>query len=454
MGACLYAHNCNKLEPLTQFLVIYLILATCLNFLYCRERSDFILMQKVKTLIKRPFSWFKRASKKKKIITIIAGVIILLVVIQQVGSSNTPPPYTLAKAEVTDVSEVVSETGNIVTNNSTEVYSPTNGIVDNLYVTNGDKVTEGQELFTVKSTATDQETQAAYSNYLTALSALNAAKSNANLYRADMYAKWKEYTDLATNSTYETDDGHAKESERLAAEFQISQDSWKAAEAKYNDQQTAIAQAQAAVSSTSLLYQATQNATVKAQVAGTVANLSLSQGGTVKAVTPTVVVTPALTLANFSTTEVLITLTETDAIKVKPGQDVTLDISAVDDKTYKGTVVRVDDIGTSNKGVIQYSAYIEINNPDKQLKSGMTVDVDITTKKVSDVLAVPNSAVKPYKGGRAVRIVDPKTKELVFVPVQIGIKGEQKTQIIKGLKDGQEIVTALSNDQIKRSSLF
>ena len=101
-----------------------------------------------------------------------------------------------------------------------------------------------------------------------------------------------------------------------------------------------------------------------------------------------------------------------------------------------------------------YNVVVSIHDADSGIKPGMTADVDIEVDKANDVLSVPNSAVKPYKGGRAVRVIDPKTKELQYIPVQIGIKGESKTQIIKGISEGQEIVTALSNEQVKKQSGF
>src|SRR5690606_6362227 len=132
------------------------------------------------------------------------------------------------------------------------------------------------------------------------------------------------------------------------------------------------------------------------------------------------------TLATFSRTEAVVSLSESDTIKVKPGQEVEIEVNAIDDKTFRGRVVRVDDIGSNTQGVVQYSAYVELLERDNDIKPGMTVDVTITTKTVSDVLSVPNSAVKPYKGGRAVRIVDPKTTEPKYIPVEIGVKGESR----------------------------
>ena len=84
----------------------------------------------------------------------------------------------------------------------------------------------------------------------------------------------------------------------------------------------------------------------------------------------------------------------------------------------------------------------------------MTADVEIETKNLTNILVVPNSAVKPYQGEKAVRVVDKVTKQVKYVPVVVGVKGENKTQILKGINQGQEVIQSLSNEQIKRPSLF
>ena len=119
-----------------------------------------------------------------------------------------------------------------------------------------------------------------------------------------------------------------------------------------------------------------------------------------------------------------------------------------------GIVQRRDDIGQDDEGVITYNVYIDIVDPDEELKSGMTVDVDIVTNELADVLAVPNTAVKPYQGGKSVRILNRETDELENIPVTIGIKGEIYTQILDGIQEGDEIVVSLTNDKVERSGAF
>lgn len=411
------------------------------------------LVQRFKFIGQKPWNRFKKFSLKKKIITVIIFLICGAVGIQIITTLTKKPGYTLTKAERKNITEIVTETGSVNAGGIALVYSPTNGVIENVYISNGDEVKEGQELFTVTSSATEQEAQAAYASYLTAKSSLDAAQANLYALQSTMFDAWDVYKNLAENDTYENSDGTPKNDSRTLPEFHIAQKDWLAAEAKYKNQQSVISQAQAAAASTWLLYQATQNATVKAPASGIASNLSVTNGSTVSINSVTTPTTPVLSVVNPGTTEVSVGLVETDVSKVKPGQKTKIEISAIKDRTYKGIVKRVDMVGTSDQGVIRYNAYIEVTNPDEKIRPGMTADVEITTNELKNVLSVPNSAVKPYQGGRAVRILG-KNKKIEYVPVKIGIKGNKDTQILEGITEGQEIISSLSNEQIKRSGGF
>lgn len=406
-----------------------------------------------KTILLWPFRFFKRLSLKKKIFSIVLVLLILFVGLPLVSSRFSKPSYVTAKATKSTIVETVSESGEIAVNGRTDIYSPTNGIVEEIYAQNGQIVQTGQELFTIKSSATEQEKSQALATYLAAKSALDTANASIYSLQAQMFSTWDEFKGLSTSDMYENSDGTPKNEQRASAEFHAAEKNWIAAESNFKKQQNVISQAQAALSAANLAYQSTQNAVVKATADGVVSNLAVTTGSSVKANSPTSPQRPLATIANNTTTEVVVSLSENDIAKVQPGQVATLEINAIHDKKYTGFVQRVDTLGTVDQGVIRYNAYIQVSNPDDRLRPGMNVDVEITTKTLPNVLSVPNAAVKPYQGGRAVRIVG-KDGQVEYIPVQIGIRGTEKTQILKGLTEGQEVITTLGNDQIKRSGFF
>ncbi|MFH1535726.1 MAG: efflux RND transporter periplasmic adaptor subunit [Patescibacteria group bacterium] len=397
---------------------------------------------------------FKRMSTKRKIISITLMTILLVVVFIAVSNYFKKPGYTTDRVAKSNITEIVTESGAISTNGRIDIYSPTNGIIKDIFVSNDEEITEGQELFSVESSAAEQEQQAANANYLTAVSALGTAQATMYSLQSAMFEYWNTYKNLAENSTYENDDNTPKTENRTLPEFHIAEKNWLAAETKYKNQQSVVAQAQAQVSATWILYQATQNAIVKAPAAGTVSNLSVIPGSSVVPTSLLAPTTPILSIGNFITTEVMVSLGENEITKVKEGQNANIEVDAVDGKTYKGIVRRVNRIGTITQNVIKYNVYVEISNPDLDLRPGMSADVDITTQEIKNILSVPNSAIKPYEGGKAVRVPGAKKGEIDFIPVQIGIKGKKNTQIIKGLSEGQTVITSLSNEEVKRESPF
>ncbi|HVT01673.1 MAG TPA: efflux RND transporter periplasmic adaptor subunit [Patescibacteria group bacterium] len=402
------------------------------------------MIKKIKAFFAGILDFFFRLSLLKKIIIIVIVLIVLSVINKATGKKESN--YITEKATKSTVTQIVAETGNINTGASTDILSPTNGIVEDIYVKNGDVVKTGDPLFKINSTATEQEKADAYSNYLSAQNLLNTAQSEEHTLRSAMYTSWDTYYNLATGDNYENGDGTPKNDARLNPEFQEAQENWVAAEKEYKDQQTAVAQASAKVNSTWLLYQATQNADVKAQTEGMVANLAITSGIDIKANDP------ALTIVSpTGNIFVNVPINEIDISKIKEGQSATIDIDAIEDKSFKGTVDRVDSVGKNDKGVITYNVYIKLNENDPRIRSGMTSNVEINTEKIGNTLSVSNSAVKPYQGGHAVQILDKGKPK--YIPVRIGIIGDDKTQILSGIKEGQEVIIGAKNAAAKQSPL-
>lgn len=401
------------------------------------------------------FFWyyFINASLAKKTLAVFVLLLVCGIAIFQIQRITKKPSYILEKAQKTDIIETVSESGNIASDSSVSIYSPATGFVKEVYIKNGQEVEAGTPLFSIQSSSSEQEKESALSNYLASKALLDSAESNKSLLRADMYAKWKQFTDMATTSTYEDSNKTPKEENRKAAEFQIAQDNWFSAEKKFKDQETVVSQAQAQMSSAWQLLQVTQNATVTAPVSGIVANVSVLPGSSVVAHNTTSSGNPILSLSQNVQLEAVIPMGEEDISKVTEGQKVELSVDAVPGKTYKGVVSRVDTIGTKNQGVISYNVYISFENSDKNLRPGMSLDAEITTKKQTGILSVPNASIKPYMGGKGVRILG-KNNEPLYIPIKIGTIGKERTQVLTGIQEGQEVIVALPNEQIKRSGFL
>jgi multidrug efflux pump subunit AcrA (membrane-fusion protein) len=409
---------------------------------------------------KNKIIWFRKTRRRNKLFVVLA-IIIFFSLLNWIFSSRKTPDFQTDVVKKENIVQVINETGNIKSIGLYDVSSNSTGIVEEIYVQNGDSVVEGQELFKIRATATDQEIQAAYANYLAAKTSLDSANATLHSLQAQMFAAWDKYKELAESSEYENDNGTPKTQARTVPEFHIPEKEWFAAESKYKNQQAVIAQAEAQVNAAWLSYQATQNSTMTSPTAGTVANLSLRLGDSIYAGNPqSALITstspkPALTIVNGTENfSVELSLNENDIPKVKVGQEAKIEVDALSDKKFEGIVTHVDTIGTNSNGVITYKVVIDLRGSDPGIRSGMTVGVEIEVDKKEDVLTVASSAVKPYQGGRAVRVYNNRTRQVEFVPVILGIKGEDRTEILKGVSEGNEIIVSLPNEEIRRPGLF
>ena len=410
----------------------------------------FDMFKKITNLYKK----FKGASRKKKIV--VVGIVLAVGIfgIIQYRNATKPPDYFIEAAKIDSLVELVSETGNVTTAGVTPVYSTTTGVVDEVLVENGDVITEDQELFSVKSTATKQEQDAALATYMTTKSALETAKATQLSAQATLFGKWDTFKELAEGDEYEEEDGTPKYVERGVAEFHVPEKEWLAAESAYKNQQQIVSEKSVAASAAWQAYQATQDGKLTALLGGVVRNLGVAKGDLVTVPTPILSVTPALILEDESVEAIImVAVNETDAIKVKEGQKAELEFDAISSKTFIASVDRVDTIASPEMGVIKYNVYLLLEEDVAQLQRGMTVDVDITVASLDNILTVPSSSVKPYQGGKAVRVVD-KDGEIEFVPVVAGSKGDGKTEILSGIEEGREVIVTLTNEQNERSGGF
>jgi HlyD family secretion protein len=146
-----------------------------------------------------------------------------------------------------------------------------------------------------------------------------------------------------------------------------------------------------------------------------------------------------LVLSEINTFQVVVPFEEADAAKVAPNQKVDVSFDAVPDLTRAGTVVAVAPTGSSISSVINYYVTVVLNETDPRLKDGQTAQARVVTNQVEDVLTVPNSAVRKRGDQSSVTIVDADGVQQQ-VRFQAGLVGDDRTQVISGLKEGQQVV--------------
>lgn len=370
---------------------------------------------------------------RKKLPLIFLGLLVLAFAAWKIFFPSSSK-YEMGKVSRAALAETVTESGIVATSGRVNVYSLATGMLSQLFVKNGDRIIEGQKLFSVKSTATATEKAIAWAAYQSAISSVQAAQNNRRLTQATVD---RVHDDIKDN---DKDENFLEKEARTTAEV------------AHDNAYDALLSAQAALASAQASYLATQNATVFAPIAGVVSNLSVSTGSAVIAGNALSAVQPVLVVSGIGQAEVAIALGESDINKISVGQLAKITFDAIPGQSFAAHVARFDDQGTLSQGVVKFAVYLTVSHPSVAIKPGMTADVDIQTQEIPDALVVPNSAVKPYQKGRAVRVL--KDGKLVYRPVEVGLRGKDSTQIISGLSEGQEIIVSLPSETKKRNSLL
>ena len=369
-------------------------------------------------------AWFKTTSKKNKLKVIVGVLVVIFILSKVLGGDKDKIEYEFYRVEKGKVESIYSETGEIQNSNVTAVASTIEGVVGEVYANNGAVVYRGQNLFYVTSTATEQERALAYSNYLTAVNALETAKYTQLTLESDMWVAHEDFEEQALDTELSVDDPIYIETDR----------DWQASEGKYLNQEQVIKQAQAAVSNAWLKYQAMIDGVVKSTANGIIQNLAISPGQQVN------IEDSVLLVEQQADVWVKILVNEVNIAKIELGQTAEIILDAWPDKTYQGEVKRIDQVGVLDQGVVVYSVYLVIGEADEKILPAMTVSVDIELERKENVLMVPNKAVKAYQGDKAVQVMDKKTDQVIYLPIQIGSKGLMNTEIVLGLEEGQEII--------------
>lgn len=431
-------------------------------------------------ILKSSFKNIMSASMKVRVIGIIVLLIVIGVVVSQVFFSGSKQQYTFDTVEKGTVEQLVTINGNVVASNETDVFSPTTGVLDQVYVKNADTVNSGDKLFSIRSTATPLEQAAALSAYKTAQSTLTTAQNNQSGLDATMWTKQQNYLtalntqNIKNSNAINTTTGKTyTDLEKRVIDSAViqAQKDFNAAEQAYKTASVAIADAQAQVNSTSLAYQATQNAVITAPISGTIHNIIGLTGAKVLAqtnssTTPTTslakaqaqsatTVTPVLIIGNTNGYSLSASISEVYINKVGLGRPVTIRFSAIPNKSYKGRVMQMDTFGTNTQGVISYNVFISIDTIDQNIKPNMSAIMTIHTAEHKNVLTAANSAIIPYQNGKAVQVLD-KNEKVVFKPVSVGLRGNTRSEIVSGISEGTDIIignTEFINQNSKSFSL-
>jgi macrolide-specific efflux system membrane fusion protein len=315
------------------------------------------------------------------------------------ASQNTTTNSTVAGRAVPvsrgAVVATVSASGSVQSGNTASADFATAGTISSISVKVGDTVTKGQVLATVDPTSANAQLTTANAN-------LNAAK--ASLTRANSSG------DDAT----------------------IAQ-----AQAQVTTAQAAVNDASRAVTGT----------TLTAPMAGTVTAINGSvgaasgggSGGGSGSASSSSSSSGFIQLADLTVMQVSANFAEADATRLKVGQTTTVSWAALTGATATGKVATIAPTATTSNNVNSYAVILSLDSVPTGVRIGQTVTAKVTVDQASNVLRLPNAAVRSV-GNRHQVTVETATNATEVRFVEVGVEGDTFTEITSGVAEGDQVV--------------
>jgi HlyD family secretion protein len=328
-------------------------------------------------LIKRGWIWLLA-------ILVIAGVLAAF----RLGK-KTDPDYFTAKVENGDIRQVIEATGTINPVTSVQVGSQVSGMISKLYVDFNSKVRKGQVIAEIDPQLFQGAVLQAQADLQNAQALLAAAKANLAKDQATLQQNKLDY-DRAV--------GLQRQGVNSQQQLDQAKATYEAITAQVGSDRAAIQQAEAQVAQRTATLKVAQTnldyTIIRAPINGTVVARNIDIGQTVAASlqAPTLFMI-ALDLTKM---QVYAKTDEGDVGQIRPGQKADFQVDAFPKEMFHGVVFQVRMNATSIQNVVTYDTIVNFDNPDLKLFPGMTAYVSIPVAAVTDVVKIPNAALR-YK---------------------------------------------------------
>ncbi len=395
-----------------------------------------------------------RKKRRKRIIIVTVVVLVIVVFAGALYAFNRGgtkiDPSKLAKVEKGDLAKSVVATGKVEPITKVEVKSKASGIVTKLYVDAGDKVKKGQLLAQLDKV----EIQAQVDQSRAALQAdeANLTSSQADWQRAKVDAEGPDVPLLKRE--YERSLGMAKDGivstsalDDANRNYQMALNKQNVSKAQVTVLQAKIAQSEAQIAegraNLKQLEEQLSYTDIESPMDGVVLSRDVELGDAVSSILVLgSSATLVMTLGDTSQVYVKGKVDESDIGQVYLGQPARIKVESFKDKTFNGVVTKISPMGVEKDNVTTFEVRVSINNPGGELKAEMTANAEIILEEHKNVLQIPEGAIIYDKDKKAsVEIPQPKAKDgMTKIAVNIGISNGAKTEVLSGLKEGDQVV--------------
>ncbi|MEY8414769.1 efflux RND transporter periplasmic adaptor subunit [Tissierella praeacuta] len=335
-------------------------------------------------------------------------------------------PVKIMEVKTQDYSDDIEISGNVKPAQLVKQGFKVAGVVGNIYVKEGDRISEGQALMSLNPH--DYElgviaAQAQYDSLNMQLSSkidssINQAKANLDFIKTqlDRVRRLHEKGAVATKTV-----------EELEVSLVVAENKYKEA---LDAKETAEAQLRQAGAALELAQSQLNDTVLHSPIDGTVVKQIFEVGETIAPGYP------AFVLGRLDTLEVEVGVPDNLIDNIKVGEKVKLFIYGID-KELEGVISNID--ATADLETRTFGVKIDIDNKDGDIKPGMIANVVINMDKVTTII-VPIDSVVDDANKSTIFVYDENTKTVSKREVKVGTVFGDHIQIVEGLKDGELVV--------------
>ena len=129
---------------------------------------------------------------------------------------------------------------------------------------------------------------------------------------------------------------------------------------------------------------------------------------------------------------------ESDIGRIQVGQSATVRVDAFPDRRFPARVRQIAPRAEKLNNVTSFEVKLQLLNPPPELRIGMTADIDFSTGQLAARTVIPTVAVVTEQGKPGVLLVGPGNQP-TFQAVSLGASSGRDTQILEGLKPGTRV---------------
>jgi len=281
--------------------------------------------------------------------------------------------YETAVVDVGPLDAKVTATGALSPLITVQVGSQVSGRIATLLADFGSTVRRGQRIATIEPS----------------LFRAVAAQGQANLTSARAGLEKARAQRLLAERQFARDTALLAQGLVTRAEYDLSESNARVAAAEIATAEAAVAQTRAALDQAELNLKYT---TITSPIDGIVISRNVDVGQTVAAAlqAPTL-----FTIAqDLTRMQVDANVAEADVGKVQPGMSVAFTVDAYPGRTFEGGVRQVRDNAQMLQNVVTYDVVIDVANPDRLLKPGMTANVVLSYARREHALRAPQAGLR------------------------------------------------------------